>query len=253
MVSKTYFEPKGGHSGFSRPWQYLVAFKDFDTRSDWFSNSALVSKKIRERTLPTIDGSSPFLYFDGPTMLTYQYPSKQSEVVFCRGNPHVKECKEGHGFNPERQNLPLSSLEVKQSSLGERAGRGVFAKVDIPSQSYVGLEKLIPIIYGSPQTYNLMANWEYYNETIYDFYRGDELEVYTHGYGHVFSHHVSFQWDNFPAPSLFLHQTVLTYSIVYSLNMIYVLCLVRGGTMYTSIQRCVVGSFCTRICRSVII
>jgi hypothetical protein len=124
-------------------------------------------------------------------MLTYQYPSKQIEVTFCRGHPLIRECQEGHGFDPERKNLPLSSLEVDQSSLGERAGRGVFARIDIPQQSYVGLEKLIPIIYGGPQTYDLMANWETYNMTIYEYYKGEHLEVYTHGYGHVFSYHVS--------------------------------------------------------------
>jgi hypothetical protein len=185
---------QGGHSGFSLPWQYVVAFKDYETRADWFSNAASVTKKIRERSLSTVDGSSPFLYFDGPTMSTYHFPSKETEVVFCRGNPHLENCREGHGFDPERRSFPISSLEVKQSSLGERTGRGVFAKVDIPRQSYVGLEKLIPIIYGSPQTYNLMANWEYYNETIYDYYRGEHLEVYVHGYGHIFSYHVSVPW-----------------------------------------------------------
>lgn len=124
-------------------------------------------------------------------MLTYQFPSKPIEVVFCRGHPHIKECREGHGFDPERLNVPLSSLEVKQSSLGERVGRGVFATIDIPQQSYVGLEKLIPIVYGNPQTYDLMGMWEFHNETIYNYYRGEHLEVYTHGYGHIFSYHVS--------------------------------------------------------------
>ena len=85
----------------------------------------------------------------------------------------------------------LTTLEVGPSSLGESAGRGVFAKVDIPKSSYVGLEKLIPIIYGSPQSLDLMVKWEERVPWVYDLYRGEDLEYYAFGYGHIFSYNVS--------------------------------------------------------------
>ena len=179
----------GGHSGFSLPWEIIVAFKDFDTKADWFANPALVDYKIRTRALSTINGSSPFQYFDGPEMQLFHYPSKQTETVFCRRNPELRDCVAGHGFDPERLNLPLQeTLEVKQSSLGEKAGRGVFAKVDIPQKSYVGLEKLIPLIHGSPQTYDLMVNWYKRIPWVAEFW--EILETYTDGYGHIFSYQV---------------------------------------------------------------
>lgn len=176
------------HSGFvDAPWQIMVALKDRESRADWFANSALVELKIRQRLLPAKDGSTPLYYFDGPRMQTAHYPSKPTEAVFCRGNPDVRDCQVGHGFDPERRNLPLSSLEVKPSTI-EKAGRGVFAAVDIPQQSYVGLESLLPIIYGSPQTYDLMARWWERIPWVYQRWWGEELEVYTHGYGHVFDY-----------------------------------------------------------------
>ncbi|KAG7360295.1 spermine/spermidine synthase domain containing protein [Nitzschia inconspicua] len=179
----------GGHSGFEASWQIIAAFKDVNTKADWLANPALVDLKIYSRSLPTIDGTTPFQYFDGPLMQTFHHPSKQSEVHFCKGNPTIKDCIQGHGFDPERENLRLSdTLEVRQSTLGERAGRGVFAKVDIPQSAYIGLDKLIPIIHGSTQTFDLMGKWCNQIPWICDYFWGEELEYYTFGYGHIFSY-----------------------------------------------------------------
>lgn len=167
-----------------------MAFKSFDSRADWFVDPSLVDLKIRKRLIPTISGESSLRYFDGATMLSYMYPSKTSETVFCRRSSKPAICEAGHGFDPERRNLPLSILEVKQSSLGEYAGRGVFAKEDIPHLSYVGLDKSIHIVYMNPSTYDIIVGMEKH-WTSEDFF-GEVLEIYTHGYGHSFSHHVSF-------------------------------------------------------------
>jgi spermidine synthase len=182
----------GGHSGFELPWQIIVAFKNVDTKADWLANPSLVDLKVHSRSLPTNDGQSQFKYFDGPAMQSFFYPSKHSEILFCRGNPQVKECIQGHGFDPERKNLPLmSTLKVNQSSLGERVGRGVFANIDIPESSYVGLDKLVPIIHVSAQTADLMVGWSGRIPWVYDHYWGEEIDYYVFGYGHVFSHNVS--------------------------------------------------------------
>jgi hypothetical protein len=39
-----------------------------------------------------VSGESSLLHFDGAVMQGYSYPSKASEVVFCRGNPDSKYC-----------------------------------------------------------------------------------------------------------------------------------------------------------------
>jgi len=172
------------HSGFFYPWQFVTAFKSNETKADWFANPSLVDLKIRKRSIPTIDEGSPFKYFDGPTMQTFYFPSKQIAVIYCRDNPNSKDCKEGHGFDPERLNLPLSTLEVRQSSIGEQVGRGIFARVDIPRESYVGLEKLIPFVSGDPHTYDIIL--KLYNLTDYDW--GSALDTYIQGYGEISSY-----------------------------------------------------------------
>ena len=181
---------KQSHNGFEKPWQFVVAFKSFDTRADWFVDESLINLKICRRFLPTVNGDSPLLYFDGATtMLSYLNPSKASEAVFCRRNPKPESCEKGHGFDPERENLPLSMLEIKPSSLGEKAGRGVFSKVDIPQLSYVALERLIHIVYMHPSTHEIILSMEPHR--FHDYNYPESLEVYSHGYGHWFSHHVS--------------------------------------------------------------
>jgi hypothetical protein len=124
------------------------------------------------------------------TMKSFRYPSKGSEVAFCRLRPDVKDCKNGHGFDPERHNIPMSSLEVKTSSLGENVGRGVFAKRHIPQNSYIGLDKLIPPIYVSPYAYDISTELNKISLVYSNFY-GKKLETYANVYGHYFSRHVS--------------------------------------------------------------
>jgi hypothetical protein len=182
----------GLRSGFfDSPWKIMVAFKDFHTRAEWFKNEALVQLKIHQRILPSKNGELLLRYFDGPLMVASQYPSKASEVVFCLGHPDVRECLDGHGFDPEREHIPISSIEVKQSSLGENAGRGVYAATDIPNMSYIGLDKLVPAVYADPQTFDLMDRGMNRVDWVYDHWWGETLEFYVNGYGHIFSFHVS--------------------------------------------------------------
>jgi hypothetical protein len=173
--------------------EILVAFRNFDTRANWFAGNALVDVKIRKRAMKTIADEPPFLAFDGATMQSYMYPSKRSEKVFCFENPQSKACAHGHGFDPERVNLPASStVEIKQSSLGPKAGRGVFAKIDIPRRSYIGLDALVPLVHFQTQAVDIIT--DFYRVppyTYYDFYAeyyGVSIETYMHGYGHLSSY-----------------------------------------------------------------
>jgi hypothetical protein len=187
---KAVREYEESHNGFENPWEFIVAFKKFNSKSEWFASSADVDLQIRKRGMITVTGGSPFLYFDGATMESYRYPSKGSEVAFCRTHENA-ECMHGHGFDPERQNLPLSSLTVKQLSLGETAGRGVFAEIDIPESSYIGLDKLVPHIHMSSKTTSLALGWKTKMNLLHQHYRpAKALSSYTHGYGHFFSCHV---------------------------------------------------------------
>lgn len=178
------------HSGFEDPWQFVAAFKDFDYKVDWYANSAIVDLKIQQRAMMTAAGGSPFLHFDGATMKSYRYPSKGSEVAFCRVNPNVTDCANGHGFDLDREEVPLKSFEIRQSSLGEKAGRGVFAKLEVSSNSYIGLGAAIPSIHISPhafETSNLLNKIPW----VHSDYHGNKLETYANVYGHFFSRQVS--------------------------------------------------------------
>ena len=179
------------HNGFESPWEFIVAFKAYSTKSDWFASSAEIDLKMAKRGMRTKTGDSPFFFFDGATMQTYHFPSKGSEATFCRHAPNVTDCKAGHGFDPTRMNLPLSALFVNQSSLGENAGRGVFARMDIPLHSYVGLDKLVPHIQMGVHTLDLISSWEKYMPVVHEFYFSEDLYIYTHGYGHYYSPNVS--------------------------------------------------------------
>ena len=176
-----------GSSGFSFPWQFVTAFKNPDTKADWFANPSLVNLKIRARSIPTVDGKSPFKFFDGATMQSYYYPNKQIEKVYCLDGPDSKHCRTGHGFDIEREHLPLSStLEVKESGAGENAGKGVFSKVDIPKDSYVGLQEHVSAaVFGDPQTYETFMKTSQLNG---GKLQGSALGSYVHKYGELVSH-----------------------------------------------------------------
>lgn len=88
-----------GHLGFSIPWQFLLAFKTGEPNEAWdYTYSSWHNMHIDKRTLPSPNGDSSLLHFDGAVMKTYSYPSKASGVVFCRGYPESRFCKEGRGM-----------------------------------------------------------------------------------------------------------------------------------------------------------
>ena len=116
----------------------------FESKAHWFLSEARFQMEIHQRSIGTIDGTPTFLYFDGATMMTYQYPSKASEVVWCRGQLDEYICdQEGRGFDHEMPNFPLANFEVRRSGFGENSGRGVFSLADIPPFSYLGLESAV--------------------------------------------------------------------------------------------------------------
>ena len=157
----------------------MVGFKSYSTRKRWYANAAEVDLAIQKRSVRNKSGTTPFKYFDGPTMVSYQIPPRSMEVVFCRRNPTPKECLQGYHFDPEYPNVPASSFEVKKSSVGENAGRGVFAKVDIPKNAYLSLETSVHCVIFMPSTVALIVALE--QEPL-----GNGLEVlvyYMEGYG----------------------------------------------------------------------
>lgn len=130
----------------------------------------------------TVDGKSPFKFFDGATMQSFYYPHKTIAEVFCRDS-ESRHCKEGHGFDLTRENLPMSTVELRESSVGEHAGKGVFATVYIPRNTYVGLEEYVSsAVRGDAQTYDALLKT---SKLIEGKFWGSALDSYIHEYGEV--------------------------------------------------------------------
>jgi hypothetical protein len=97
------------HNGFFSPWEFVVAFNEPTSVSEWFSNSAEINLKIRKRSMDALGGGSLFLHFDGATMESFRFPSKGSEVSFCRERHSSRDCVAGRGLNSQGLNLSLAS------------------------------------------------------------------------------------------------------------------------------------------------
>lgn len=147
------------NSGLTNTWNYLVAFKSFTARKNWFRNEAEINLDIRKRMVKTRSGEPPLMYFDGATMVSYQLPSKRFENVYCRIEPTPVSC-ENRGYNPNIPNAKIDSFEVKTSQLGKSVGRGVFAKVDIPADTYVAIDQATHPVYFASSTYELIETFE---------------------------------------------------------------------------------------------
>ena len=106
---------------------------------------------------PTKDGVSPLQFFDGATMKAFAFPTKASEIVFCRRFPDLTNCKSGHGFVHERENIPISALALQPIDGAEdNRGTGVFATRGIPRMSYIGLEGAVHRVYVKSYTSELL-------------------------------------------------------------------------------------------------
>lgn len=81
-----------GHSGFMGPWSTLVAFRDIQTRENWYRSGAEIELQLQKRILQTNSGDSSLRYFDGATMSSYQLPPSAFEVIHCRQNGMPRDC-----------------------------------------------------------------------------------------------------------------------------------------------------------------
>lgn len=125
----------------------------------WYANEAELELAMYLRAMPTQSGKSPFQYFDGATMVSYQQPHKSFEAVFCKRHPVPPECNDLRGFRMDRLNAPVSSYEVKMSGQGENSGRGVFTKVPLEKGSYLAIDESHNSLHFVPYTFKLILDF----------------------------------------------------------------------------------------------
>lgn len=82
------------HAHFEAPWDILIAFKDYKSRSRWYRSPPEVEIDIHQRLHRTKSGQNPLHYYDGCTMKGHQSPPKASETIFCRKQERPWGCDE---------------------------------------------------------------------------------------------------------------------------------------------------------------
>jgi hypothetical protein len=122
------------------PQSYAIFCKDESCRNQWYADESYFNYKIHTRL------SSPPKYVDGAMLERFSRPPKAWESLYCSFHENRRECQYANGFDPDVPNIPLESFEVKMSSLGKNAGRGLFTKVDIPEGCYIMLEKSVQLL-----------------------------------------------------------------------------------------------------------
>ena len=173
------------HGRLGAQWSFLIAKKDHESRAKWFKNEAELQREMHNRLLTAKDGESPLRFFDGASMMQYQFPSRVVETIWCRGHP--EECESGHGYDPELSFVPVTAFEVKPSAIAN-GGRGVFTKEFIPKGSIIALDKCVHSMYASSGTSTVL-------DESHENFEADFFEVlyslYLEGYGWSGNEHVS--------------------------------------------------------------
>ena len=183
-----------GNLGFFGVWNFLVATKKRSSRKLFYRNEAEFKVAMRQRLIRTKSGLPTLKVFDGTTMARYQRPSKRVETVFCRRVPIPIECTYeylGRGYDPRRANTKMANFEVRISKAGEKAGRGVFAKIDIPAETYIGIDETPHSLYFPPSTHALINDMSEEIGSDMGVWFYETLQFYMFGYGFSRNFHVS--------------------------------------------------------------
>ena len=184
-----YEEMRGG---FNDIWSFYAAFKHDSIRRRWFRNEAQIDLDIHKRAvrrrepnpsdpLDECEQDNLFQWFDGTTMVTYQYPSKDSQVVYCKRDPQPYGCitdinnrnhytpyvdngrsasgqrihrpfYEPLGFDPDIPNYTVDKFMVSKSGDNSK----LVSRVPIPENSYLMLEQTVHEVRVSPITSSLI-------------------------------------------------------------------------------------------------
>ncbi len=125
---------KKGHSHFFAPWSYLVCFKNYKSRANWYRTAPELAIELHRRLYGTKSGKPILRYGDASTLTGYQLPSKAQETIFCRREEKADECTLS---NRKYSSAPSSFVQVRKSALNDYAGRGLIAAQNIPANTHL--------------------------------------------------------------------------------------------------------------------
>ena len=176
-----------GKSQFMDPWAFLTCFKDSKSRSRWYRSVPQLEIELHQRLFRTKSGKPTLRFFDAPTMIGYQIPTKAQETTFCRSGD-IEECDEYIGFDPENSFVPMSHFETRKSIVsGKYGGRGLFAVRDIPKYSLMSMNMSVHSFHVLPSTWSVIEQLnQWADDDEMDFVEDEmsSLVAFTEGYGY---------------------------------------------------------------------
>jgi hypothetical protein len=146
------FEDSHGATRVCIPQSYAVLCKGDNCEHNWYADEAYISYQMCKRL-----SSYPSI-IDGATLMRYNRPPKSWESLFCSFPRNKRQCKYMTGFDPSLPNIYHHEFEVRPSLLGENAGHGLLAKVDIVEGSYCMLEVFVHLVRFSVYSIELASN-----------------------------------------------------------------------------------------------
>jgi len=132
------FAYEENNCGLLKECSFLVMARTASIKYGWFQNPAEYDVRMHVNGILKKQSGKSLNRFDGVSMARYQYPPKLWENHFCfKSSSSPYECGTVRGINPKIEDFSADMFELKTSTLGKAAGRGLFAKVAIPEGSLI--------------------------------------------------------------------------------------------------------------------
>jgi len=180
--------------GLLKDCSFLTMIKSSSCKYGWFRNPAEYDVLIHKHRILGKQYGKSLNRVDGVSIARYQYSPKLWENHFClkSSNPPY-ECGTVRNMNPKIKDFSPDMFELKTSTLGKAAGRGLFAKVAIPEGSLIMQQEasnsvhfpgttLVALerkLYNIPEAKALKENLQnYYEGYGYSDYSTSDYEIY---------------------------------------------------------------------------
>ncbi len=167
---------------------FIACFNNIETRALWFTSAAELHVRMQRNLIRTTLNEVPIMYwFDETTMMAYQLPSRSVEDDFCNQPQKPFMCDEGHGFDPEVPNAPISSFAVGISRI-PGAGRGIFFQTDVPKGTFIAADESVYDILFYPSTTSIVNDMIDYLDSSEFLHYSSLFYTYLFGYGFAFEY-----------------------------------------------------------------
>lgn len=182
---------------------FIACFHNQESRALWFATAAEFHSMIQSRLTGTSTQSLPIVHwFDEATMMNYQLPSRIVEDSFCSQTETPYKCDEGHGFDPDIPNAPISSFAVGRSQI-PGAGRGIFFQSDVAKGTFIAADESVYDILIYPSTTSLINEMVEFLDSSEFLHYSVLFYTYLFGYG--------FAFEYFGKPGYLVDTGILTF------------------------------------------